>query len=158
MTTLPISTSISCFRSSASFAAIALTASTIYNCLLHLLLFQCHIQIGIFLFLNFKISSSISTWCSLAFSATFNSCSAAMRRRLSVSLFLVIGITSFFETLFSSYVSACSWHCSFCSFDSLLLLGMLFWPAVGYALLGCFHAASCFFSMRHMRTVLCDMR
>ena len=34
-------------------------------------------------------------------------------------------------------VSACSWHCSFCSFDSSLLLGMLFSPAVGCALLAC---------------------
>ena len=52
-------------------------------------------------------------------------------------MFLVIGPTSFFETLFSSYVSACSWHCSFCSFDSRLLLGMLFSPAVGCAPLAC---------------------
>ena len=29
----------------------------------------------------------------------------------------------------------CSWHCSFCSFDSLLLLAVLFSPAVGCALL-----------------------
>ena len=45
--------------------------------------------------------------------------------------------TSFFETLFSSCVSACNWHCSFCSFEYRLLLGMLFSPAVGCALLAC---------------------
>ena len=49
-------------------------------------------------------------------------------------MFLVVGPTSFFEKLFSSHVSACSWHCSFCSFDSFLLLGMLFSPADGCAL------------------------
>ena len=43
--------------------------------------------------------------------------------------------TSFFETLFSSYVPARSWHCSFCSFDSLLLLAVLFCLLLDYALL-----------------------
>ena len=37
---------------------------------------------------------------------------------------LVIGPTPFFETLFSSFVSACNWHCSFCSLESPLLLGL----------------------------------
>ena len=52
-----------------------------------------------------------------------------------MSLFLVIGPTSFFETVFSSYVSACSWHCSFCFFDSPLLLGVLLLPAMFFCLL-----------------------
>ena len=41
-------------------------------------------------------------------------------------MFLLTGPTCVFEALFSSYVSACSSHCSFCSFDSLLLLAVLF--------------------------------
>ena len=46
-------------------------------------------------------------------------------------------LTSFFKTFFSSFVSACNWHCSSCPFDSPLLLGMLFSPAFGCALLAC---------------------
>ena len=100
------------FRSSASLAAIDLASSAICSCLLHRQLFLCHLPFNsaVFCFLT-SISVSISTWCSLAFSETFNSCCAAMRWRLSVSLLLVIGPISLFETLFSSYVSACSWHC-----------------------------------------------
>ena len=41
-TDFSISTSISCFRSSASFASIDMASSAICNCLLHLLLFLCH--------------------------------------------------------------------------------------------------------------------
>ena len=58
-----------------------------------------------------------------------NSCTVVIRWWLSVSLFLVIDLTSFFESLFS-YDSVCSCYCSFCSFDS-----MLFSSAIDCALL-----------------------
>ena len=82
------SISISCFRSSASFASIDLASSAICFCFLHLLLFLCntlqHIVRFVLLFLNKSLGSllflnfTISTWCSLAFSATSNSSSVAM--------------------------------------------------------------------------------
>ena len=71
-TDFSFSTSISCFRSSASFASIDVASSAIGNCLLPILLFLCHtlphivrfvllllkkslFQLGSFLFLNFNL-------------------------------------------------------------------------------------------------------
>ena len=50
------------------------------SCLLHILLVLCHLPFTSAAFcFSTSISVSISTWCSLAFSATFNSFSSAMR-------------------------------------------------------------------------------
>ena len=67
------------FRSSASFAAVDLASSARSgSCLLPLLLFLCYLPFNSAAFcFSTSISVSISTWCSLAFSATFNPCSAA---------------------------------------------------------------------------------
>ena len=109
-----------------------LLSSAICNCLLHLLLFLFHFPFNSAAFsFSTTICAWISIWCFLVFSAIFNFCSAAMRWWQSVSLFLVIGQISFFDTVFSSYVSACNWHCSFCSFDAPLLLGMLLYLLLG---------------------------
>ena len=89
-------------------------------------------QLGYCLLLNFNFLLNLDL---VAVSTAFGSCSVAMCRGLSVSLSLVIGPTSLFEKLFSSYVSACSWHCSVCSIDFHLLLAVLFSAALGCALL-----------------------
>ena len=65
LTIFSIATSISCFRSSASFAAIDLASSAICICLLR-----------------------------------------------QPSILVLLPCVDDFQTLFSSYVSACSWHCS----------------------------------------------
>ena len=143
MTTFSISTNISCFRSSAFLSAVAQTASAICNCLLHLPLFLCHIlskhrtlwcccssrnrffQLGSFLFPNFNLLFNLHSVFS-GFLSNFQLLLGCNVLMTLIILVLVIGPASFFETLFSSCVSACSWHCSFGSFDSLLLLGTLF--------------------------------
>ena len=98
--------------------------------------FVCHalFQLGIFLFLNFNFLFNLDLVCSCFLSNVqfLLGCKMLMTFRILV---LVIGLSSFFETLFSSHVSACSWHCSFCSLYSHLLLGVLFSPAVECALL-----------------------
>ena len=74
-----------------------------------------------------QLQSPFQCWLGVLLLATFN-CSAAIRRWLSVSMFLLISPTSFIKTLYSSYVRACSWHYSFCRVcSSRLLLDVLFY-------------------------------
>ena len=136
LTTFSISTFISCFRSSASFAAIVVIASAICKCSLNLPLFLCHDLLYLVRFVlwfsrnrlfnsaafcsSTSVSASISTWCSFCFLDNFQfllGCKVFMTLR-----FLVLGIVPTSST-------------SFCSFDSPLLLDTLFLLAVGYALL-----------------------
>ena len=89
-------------------------------------------QLGCFLLLNFNLRLNLN----LVFSCFLGNLQ---------SLFC-----NFFLRDIVLLVSACSWHCSFCSFDSFLLLGTLFSPAVGCALL-----ASCWLcSSRQLLAVL----
>ena len=64
---------------------------------------------------------------------------------------------SLFETLFSSYVSACSWHCSFCSFDSHLQMGMLFSPARWLCSSACLLAMLCCLLLAMLSEILVDL-
>ena len=82
-------------------------------------------QLDSFLFLNFNLLFKFSCFLgNLQVLFCYN-----VLMTFSRSFSLVIGPTS------SSCASACNWHCAFCSFGSLLLLGLLCSPAVGCALL-----------------------
>ena len=113
-------------------------------CVLLLLLLLCHTlsELGIFLFLNFSFLFNLD----LVFSCFLGNlqflfcCHASMTFSILVSRHR----SNFFETLFSSCASACRSHCYFCYFDSILLLGMTFSPAVGFALLTCCGLCSSF--------------
>ena len=117
--------------------------------MLSLLLFLCHtlFQLGIILLLNFNFLFNLD----LVFSCFLGILSRQPSILVllpcvddfhSVSLFLVIGLTSFFETLFSSHVSACSWHCS-----SRLLLAVLF----------CLRLAMLFYHFVPLSEILVDL-
>ena len=138
-TDFSFSTSMSCFRSSASFAFIDMASSAVCNCLLHLLLFVCHTLPHI---VRFVLLNSVFS-CFLGILPFLLCCNVLMtftildsHHRSNFFLRDIVLLVRFC-LLLAVLLTACCWLCSFGSFDFSLLLGTLFSPAVGCALLAC---------------------
>ena len=102
-------------------------------------------QLGCFQLLNFNLGSNrnLVVSCFLGNFQFLFCCHA--------STTFSIGPTSFFDSLFYSSVSACSWQCSFCSFDSRLLLVVLFFACC------CLCSSSCCWLCSFSLAVVCAL-